>query len=103
MPLTPLDAWRSAAHSWHVASRPVAHRFRTIVVDLDLTAIEGHLLLFEPIERAAQRPLIDGRPYLASGARIERTEGLSITCERVLNSTGVGIDDRSGSGRRGSS
>ena len=101
-PLPPLDAWRLAADSWHIASRSVAQGFRTLVVDLDLTAVEGHLLLLEPIERAAQRPLIDGRPYFASGARTERTERSSIPRKRVLNSCRIGIDDRSGSSWRGS-
>ena len=93
--LTPLNARRSAADSWNITSRPVAHGFRSLLVDLDLATIEGHLLLIEPIERAAQRPLIDGRPYFTRRARTECIERLAITRERTLNSSGVGIDDRS--------
>src|SRR6185503_619511 len=104
VPLTSLDARRPAADSWHVASRPTADHFRTIVfADLDIAAVEGELLLLESIERAAQRPLVDGRPYFASGARTQRIEGLTIARECVLNRRCVPIDDRSrSSGRSGS-
>jgi hypothetical protein len=101
-PLAPLNARRSAADSWNITSRTIAQGFRSLLVDLDLATIEGHLLLLEPIEGAAQRPLIDGRPYFARRARTECIERLAITRERTLDSSGVGIDDRSGSGGRGS-
>jgi len=104
MPLTVFGARRSAADSWHIASRPAAHRFRTIVfADLDIAAVEGDLLLLESIERAAQRPLIDGRPYFTRGARTEGIEGLAITRERVLDRRGVPVDHCSRSSWRSSS
>ena len=103
-PLSPFDARRPAADSWHVASRPVAERFRTLLVaDLDLTAVERQLLLFELIKGAAQRPLVDGRPYFASRARTQRIERLTIARERVLNSRGVRINDRGRRRRRSDS
>jgi hypothetical protein len=91
---------RPAADSWHVARRAIARRFRAVTVgDLDLTAIERYILLFETIERAAQRPLVDGRPYLARRAGIEITERVPIPGERVLDPSLVVFDYCGGSSR----
>ena len=40
-PLSLIHTGRPAADSWHVTRRPVARRFRAVIVgDLDVTAIE---------------------------------------------------------------
>lgn len=103
-PLSLIHTGCPAADSWHIARRAIARCFRAVIVgDLDLTAIERHVLLFETIERAAQRPLVDGRPYFSRRAGVQRTERLPISGERVLDPALVVFDHCGGSSRTRSS
>jgi hypothetical protein len=89
-PLPLIDLRSAAADPRHVALRPVAHRLRTRIADVDSASVERHLLLLEPLERLLQRSLVHRRPHLVRRAGIERCVRIPISAQRGLD--GVGIE-----------
>src|SRR5688572_4661689 len=85
LPLPLIVVGALVADSWHVPRVSITGSHGTDVADRNLTGIENQILLFEAVERLAQRLRVDARPDCPCSAGVEIPVRASILAQHRLN------------------